>query len=149
MSSKNGIFCFLIFFLVSEKKDLTWIKNHKKIDFLIFEVLSWNLVQWVPIMYITKCLHRFSTFRYHKASGSFTSLDFQIQGIQLKFGTFIPYYLYIRYVFHFRDKMVPIDPFPRRWFPGGRLPPATGLVLISNLMEVMVMIHFIECCNFL
>ena len=133
MSSKNGIFCFLKFFLVSEKKDLTWIKNHKKIFFLIFEVLSWNLVQWVPIMYITKCLHRFSTFRYHMASGSFTSLDFQIQGIQLKFGTFIPYYLYIRYVFHFRDKMVPIDPFPRRWFPGGRLPPATGLVLFLFL----------------
>ena len=67
-----------------------------------------------PYYVYNKVFTPFSTFRDHMASGSFTWLDFQIQAIELKFGTFIPYYLYIRYVFHFRDKMVPIDPFPRR-----------------------------------
>ena len=62
MSSKNGIFCFLIFFLVSEKKDLTWIKNHKKVRFSDFRCFELKFSTVGPYYVYNKVLTPFFYF---------------------------------------------------------------------------------------
>ena len=86
-------------------------QESQKINFLIFE-LKFSMVG--PYYVYNKVLPPFFYFSRSYGLGLVHLARFSNSSYQLKFGTFIPYNLYIQYLFHFRDNMAPIDPFPRR-----------------------------------